>query len=93
MLGKHAPLKRNFVIGNQASYMTKQLRKAIMRRSKLESILKMGLLVIKPNSKIKKFFAANFTRKKVKKYYSDLDLNKIANNKLFWKTIKPGGVL
>ena len=37
VLNKHAPLKKKFVRGNQAPYMTKQLRKAIMRRSELES--------------------------------------------------------
>ena len=37
MLDKHAPLKKKFVRGNQAPYMTKQLRKTIMRRSELES--------------------------------------------------------
>ena len=67
LLDKHAPLKKKFVRGNQATYMTKQLRKAIMRRSKLESILKIGLLIIKLNSKNKNIFAVNFTRKKEKK--------------------------
>ena len=37
LLNKHAPLKKKFVRGNQATYMTKQLRKAIMRLSELES--------------------------------------------------------
>ena len=36
MLNKHAPLKKKFVRRNQASYMTKKLRKAIMKRSELE---------------------------------------------------------
>ena len=37
MLNKHAPLKKKFVRGNQAPYMTMQLQKALMRRSELES--------------------------------------------------------
>ena len=51
------------VRGNQLPYMAKQLRKAIMRRSELKSILKIGLLIIKLNSKNKRSFAVNFTRK------------------------------
>ena len=35
MLNKHASLRKKFVRGNQAPYVTKQLQKAIMR--KLES--------------------------------------------------------
>ena len=64
LLNKHAPLKKNFVRGNQATYMTKQLRKAIMRLSELESkFLKIALLKIKLNSKNKRVFVANFITK------------------------------
>ena len=49
--------------------MTKALRKAIMRRSELEvNILKTRLMKIKQDSKNKKFFAVNFTRKKEKRF-------------------------
>ena len=37
ILNKHAPVKKKFVRTNQATYMTKALRKAIMRRSELET--------------------------------------------------------
>ena len=64
LLNKHAPLKKKFVRGNQATYMTKQLRKAIMRLSELESkLLKIALLKIKLNSKNKRVFVANFITK------------------------------
>ena len=35
-LNKHAPLKKKVVWGNQASFMGKDLRKAIMTRSRLK---------------------------------------------------------
>ena len=64
LLNKHAPLKKKFVRGNQATYMTKQLRKAIMRLSELESkFLKIALLKIELNSKNKRVFVANFITK------------------------------
>ena len=33
VLNKHAPLKKKFIRANHALYMTKKLRKAIMKRS------------------------------------------------------------
>ena len=36
-LNRHAPMKKKFVRANEVSYMTKALRKAIMKRSELES--------------------------------------------------------
>ena len=35
VLNKHAPLKKRFIRVNHAPYMTKNLRKAIMKRSQL----------------------------------------------------------
>ena len=37
VLDKHAPLKRKMTRGNQGPFMTKQLSKAIMNRSKLRN--------------------------------------------------------
>ena len=36
-LDRHAPLKRKMIRRNQGSFMTKQLSKAIMNRSKLRN--------------------------------------------------------
>ena len=37
ILNRHAPMKKKFVRANEVPYMTKALRKAIMKRSELES--------------------------------------------------------
>ena len=37
VLNKHAPLKKTFIRANHVSYMTKNLRKAIMKHSQLEN--------------------------------------------------------
>ena len=37
VLDKHAPIKKKIVRGNEAPFMTKALRKAIMNRSKLKN--------------------------------------------------------
>ena len=67
VLNKHTYLKKKFKKGNQAPCMTIQLRRAIMRRSELESILKIRPLIVKLNSKNKRIFAANFTKTNEKK--------------------------
>ena len=38
MLNKHAPLKKEVLCANHAPYVTKALRKAIMKRSYLEKL-------------------------------------------------------
>ena len=48
VLNKHVPITKKFARGNQAPYMTKHLRKAIMRRCELESkYFKNGAIDIK----------------------------------------------
>ena len=37
VLDKHAPMKKKYLRANHANFITKQLRKAIMRRSKLRN--------------------------------------------------------
>ena len=64
VLNKHAPLKKKFLRGNPAPYMTKQLRKAIMRRSELEiKYLKNRIVDNKTKFKKIKAIAVNFIRK------------------------------
>ena len=74
MLDKHAPLKKKFVRGNQAPYMTKQLRKTIMRRSELESkYLKNKTIDNKTKFKKQNNFCSKLYKKERKTFYSDLD--------------------
>ena len=90
ILNKHAPLKKNVLRFNQAPYMTKALHKAIMRRSELESkYFKNKTNENKARFKKQKIFCSKLYKKERKKFYSNLELNEITDNKLFWKTIKP----
>ena len=90
ILNKHAPIKSKTVRANHAPYMSKVLRKAIMRRSYLESKYyktgdqEMGRLYRK-----QKNFCSRLYKKERKKYYAKLDIKKITDNKKFWKTMKP----
>ena len=66
---KDAPIKRKYVHANEAPFMTKELHKAIMKRSRLR------------NKKL--------LRSTKKSYFNNLDINKINDNRSFWKTIGP----
>ena len=64
-LEKHAPLKKKLVRANEAPYITKTLRKAIMRRSQLENkYRKQRTRENKTLYKKQKNFAVGSTKKK-----------------------------
>ena len=70
--------------------MTKALRKAIMKRSELES----KYLKNRTNENLKSYkkqrnFCSKLYKKERKKYYERLDWNNVTDNKKFWKTVKP----
>ena len=87
VLNKHAPLNKKFIRANHVPYMTKNLRKAIMKRSQLENKYIRNYTVENMNKyKKHKNFCSKLYKKERKKFYSQLD---ITDNKLFWKTMKP----
>ena len=90
VLNKHAPLKRKFIRANHVPYMTKNLRKTIMKHSQLENKYISSCTVENINkNKNHKKFCSKLYKKERKKFYSQLDIKNITDNKLFWKTMKP----
>ena len=70
--------------------MTKNLRKAIMKRSQLQNKSISNSTVENRNKyKKHKYFCSKLYKKERKKFYSQLDIENIIDNKLFWKTMKP----
>ena len=89
-LNKHAPYKKKTVRPNQAPYMTKTLRKAIMRRSALKNKLYKDYTLENDNAYRKqRNFCSKLYKKVRKRFYDKLDTNNINDNRLFWKTVKP----
>ena len=90
VLNKHAPLKYKKVRGNHAPFMTKDLSKAIMNKSKTrnkyhkwpsrENFLAMKRAKNFCNNQIK-------TNKRV--YFQRVTKKGFVSNKAFWNTIKP----
>ena len=90
VLNKHAPFKKKVVRANHVPYMTKTLRKAIMRRSQLQTKYfknksQNNYLLFKKQ----KNFCSKLYKKERKKYYNSLNMKDITDNKIFCKTIKP----
>ena len=90
VLNAHAPLKKKVVRANHAPYLTKKMRKAIMRRTQLQNkYFKNKTFENLRNYKKQKIFCSKLYKKEKRQYYNNLDLRKVTDNKLFWKTIKP----
>ena len=90
VLEKNAPLTKKTIRANHAPYMTKILRKTIMRRSFLKhKYYKNGTDESKRSYKKQKNYCSRLYKKERKNYYANLDLKNVTDNKLFWKTIKP----
>ena len=90
VLNKHAPYKKKILRANQQPYITKTLRKAIMKRSELER--KYYKNSSPENNKAyrkQKNLCSKLYKRERKKYYSNLDIKNITDNKKFWKTMKP----
>ena len=88
VLNKHAPIKMKTIRSNQIPYMTKTLRKAIMRRSNLENtFLKNRCPENKTAYRKQRNYCSRLYKKERKKYYANLDLKNIT------QTIKSSGKL
>ena len=90
VLDKHAPVKQRVVRANDKPYMTKVLRKAIMRRSFLKNkYQKLKTEEAQKAFKKQKNYTNRLLRKEMIKYWSNLDLKKYTDNKKFFDTVKP----
>ena len=89
-LEKHAPLKEKFVRANNAPFMNKELSKAIMKRSNLRNVYRKSPTEENHTAfKRQRNLCVKLSRKSKKDYYSNLDISKVTDNKLFWNNVKP----
>ena len=90
ILGKWAPMKKKYLRANHATFMTKEVRKAIMMRSKLRNkFLQDKNEKSRNDYRKQRNLRVALVRRVKQQYFSSLDLNLIADNKKFWKTVKP----
>ena len=90
IFNKHAPIKRKYVRANEAPFMTKELHKAVMKRSKLRNkFLKTKSITDRKIYNVQRNYCKKLLRSTKKSYFNKLDISKINDNRSFWKTIVP----
>ena len=89
VLDKHAPIKKKIVRGNETPFMTMELGKKIITRSRLNRSTKWppreNFLAFQKQKNIYK----NLNKKSKKNYFSKITFNGVMGNKQFWNKVKP----
>ena len=90
LLRKHAPIKYKYIRANEAPFMNKEYKKAIMVRSKLKNYYNREKTEQTHIAyKTQRNLCTSLLRKIKSNFYSNLHPSKISDNKKFWKTMKP----
>ena len=90
LLNKLAPSKKKTLRNNQSSFITKEVRKAIMTRSRLRNkFLKTKSQECKQAYNKQWNPCVKMVRKGMKNYFNNLNVRNITDNKQFRNTVKP----
>ena len=90
VFNKYAPVKTKYIRANEAHFITKNLYKEIMTRSRLRNkYLQSKSLTDRKNYNIKRKFCKNYLRTNKKEYFNDLNTKKVADNRTFWGDVVP----
>ena len=90
LLDSKALFKKRSIRSNQGPFMNKEIRKAIMVRSRLKNgFLKDQTPINRQAYKKQRNFCVKFIRKSRKNYFDNLDIKNISDNRKFWKTVGP----
>ena len=90
VLEKHAPLKTKIVRGNDKEHLNGNIRRAIMKRSRLKKRAnKSGTTNDREKYKKQRNKVVKLNREAKRKFYQSLDANSVDNDNKFWKTVKP----
>ena len=89
VLNYHVPLKQKSVRGNLAPFMTRELSKAIMTKSKVKnSYVKLPSRENFVAYKKAKNKRNSLTRKANRKFFKEAAKSRVMSNRTFWKTVK-----
>ena len=89
-LNIYAPLKKEYIRRDNSPFMNRTLSKEIMKRSRLRNkFLKSKSEADKKNYVKQRNYCVSLLRRTKKEYYGNLDPRKIADNRTFWRTVKP----
>ena len=83
-------MKEKYIRRNQAPFMNKSVRKAIMVRTQLlNKFRKENSFINELAYKRQRNFCTKLIKKTKRNFYNNLNVNKITDSKSFWKTVKP----
>ena len=90
VLDYHAPIKKKYNRANNSPFITKNLRKMIMNRSRCKNTYFKNITV-ENWEKFRKLRndCVKLTKKVKREYFQNLNIKSINDNKTFWKTVKP----
>ena len=87
---KFALLKEKKIRFNNSIFMTKSLRKAIMLRSQLKRKFNNNKSEVNSEKyKQQRNYCVKLLLKTKMEYFQNMNVNKVNDNKMFWKTMKP----
>ena len=90
ILDRHAPLKTKYIRANDQPFMTKELRKEHMKRTRLKNkFLKNRTDANAIAYKKQRNLCVNLLKKVKRAYFEKLKPSSISDNKKFWKTVNP----
>ena len=89
LLNKDAPLKKNIIRHNNGHFMTKELQKEIMKRSKLKNKYNKERNYENWSLyKKQRNYCLSLFWKTKKAYFEKLNIEETGDNKTFWKTVR-----
>ena len=90
ILNKQAPMKQKYLRANQGRFVTKDLHKAIMKRSRLRNkFLRDRTDISREEYKKQRNLCVSLLKKAKKDHFANLDIKSVTDNKKFWQTVKP----
>ena len=90
ILNKHAPLKTKFVRANHQPFVTKELRKEHMKRTRLRNKYRKNRSETNKRAYTsQRNLCVKLLKKAKSSYFEKLKPSSISDNKKFWKTVKP----
>ena len=90
VLERHAPIKLKYLRINHSPFITKEIRKEIMKRSRLRN--RVNKLNSESNSvayKRQRNICTTLIRQAKRDYFSNLSPSNINDSKRFWRSVKP----
>ena len=89
ILHKHSPMKIKYLRANQGKFVTKDLHKATMKRSKLRNkFLRDRRETSEKEYKKQIKLSGNLLENAKKDYFSNLNVNSVLDKRKFWQNVK-----